>query len=609
MAITTGSDRLFVESLGTLTVGLGGGDDIYVIDGTNTGANSKITINDSGVNRVQLTGGLTIKSSSVASNTTVLTLSNGAEITISNAADYTYIIGGTAGTGVGGTDQTYTQFATSTLGATAVPVAGALPVAGTVNQTIPATGAVIPPASSGSFTLASSGSAVTTTEGTSITLTITPAAAVTAATALSVNLTGQALGSITKTADAADFASLPGVTFAVGDTAAKQITVSVLTDTTAEGLEGYKISLVNNLGVEVATAVTGLINDAPASSNGLPFPLTAGVDTGASFVGTTANDTFSATNLTLTAGDALDGGAGTDSLTLTSILGGNYGTGVTTTSIENLVVTATTGNAAVDTTGFTGVTSVTSSGSTADVTLTGLKAIPTVSMIGASTNFSVGMASSVTTGTADVASITLNGAAATNNATLSIPGVETLNIATTGSNTGSSSSTLTISGDASTVNVTGATAAKLSLALNATASAAGVITSDTGAHDIAFTLPAGAAANVNMGDGNDTVRIASISTLQTIAGSTGTDILVSTTDVTTVTGANISGFETVSVGANSVALPTATNTVAAVTFTSTGATVAGVATGATITQALGGTNTVSNTAWTTGTADALIAIH
>ena len=108
MAITTGSDRLFVESLGTLTVGLGGGDDIYVIDGTNTGANSKITINDSGVNRVQLTGGLTIKSSSVASNTTVLTLSNGAEITISNAADYTYIIGGTAGTGVGGTNQTYT---------------------------------------------------------------------------------------------------------------------------------------------------------------------------------------------------------------------------------------------------------------------------------------------------------------------------------------------------------------------------------------------------------------------------------------------------------------------------------------------------------------------
>jgi hypothetical protein len=598
-----------ISTLGTNDIlNIGAGSSPTTVAGSN-GTSDKVIaaagvlINvDQNVERVELSGAASSYTYSVTGNvvkvlsgtTVVATIGAGANAQTIAFAD-------------GSATLNLTAMNTATLGGQAIPTtAGAVAnitlVAADKSASASTTGTGT---TSGAFMLASSGSAVTTTEGTSITLTITPTAAVTAATTLSVNVTGQALGSITKTADAADFRSTDSVSFAVGDTAAKQITVSVLTDSTAEGLEGYKVSLVNSLGVEVATAVTGLINDAAATTNGLPFPLTAGVDTGAGFVGTSGNDAFSATNLTLTAGDSLDGGAGTDSLTLTSILGGNYGTGVSTTGIENLIVTATTGNASVDTSGFTGVTSVTSSGSTADVTLTGLKAIPTVSMIGASTNFSVGIATSATTGTADVASITLNGAAATGNATLSIPGIETLNIATTGSSTGSSSSTLTIVGDQNTVNVTGATAAKLSVALAATASTAGVITSDTGAHDIAFTVPAGAAANVNLGDGNDTARIASISALQTIAGGTGTDILVSTTDVTTVTGANISGFEAVSVGANSVALPTATNTIAAVTFTSTGGTVAGVATGATITQALGGTNTVSNTAWTTGTADVL----
>lgn len=136
MAITSGSDRDFVSSLGTFNLGLGGGDDLYVLDGEGTGSSTKITIVDSGVNRIQLTSGLTIKSSLVANNTTVLTLSNNAEITVSNAAQFTYIIGGTAGTGAGGTTQTYTQFATTTLGAASVPASGAAAVAGTPNITV-----------------------------------------------------------------------------------------------------------------------------------------------------------------------------------------------------------------------------------------------------------------------------------------------------------------------------------------------------------------------------------------------------------------------------------------------------------------------------------------
>jgi len=80
--------------------------------------------------------------------------------------------------------------------------------------------------------------------------------------------------------------------------------------------------------------------------------------------------------------------------------------------------------------------------------------------------------------------------------------------------------------------------------------------------------------------------------------------LVAATAITTTTGANISGFEAVSTGAFSVALPTA-NAITAVTFTGTGGSVSTVSSGATVTQAATGTNTVSNTAWTTGTADTL----
>ncbi len=146
MAISTsGSDRLFVESLGTSILGLGEGDDLYVIDGTGTGPLTRITIGDSGVNRIQLVGGLTIKSSLVASNTMVLILSNDAEITVSNAAQFTYIIGGTPGQSTTGTAQNYTQFVTLTLGAAGVPDVGQTPVEGDPNTVIPGDGVVPPP--------------------------------------------------------------------------------------------------------------------------------------------------------------------------------------------------------------------------------------------------------------------------------------------------------------------------------------------------------------------------------------------------------------------------------------------------------------------------------
>ena len=334
--------------------------------------------------------------------------------------------------------------------------------------------------------------------------------------------------------------------------------------------------------------------------------LTTGVDT--TLVGGAGGDTFNATNTTLTAGDSLNGGDGTDTLAMTSILAGTYGTGVTTSSVENLTVTATIGDATIDTSGMTGVTAVTSSGSTSNVSLTGLKAIPAVNMTGTSNNLTVGVASTVVAGTADAAAITLNGAAATASNTLTIDGVETFNVSTSGSNTGTSSFGLTLAGTTlNAINVAGTATARLSAALNSTATSAGVITSDAGAHDVTFSVPVGAASNVAMGAGNDTVRISSISALQSIDGGEGTDRLVSSVAVSTVTGANIKGFETVQIsGGVTVALPTATNTVSTLTIAdAAGGTLTGFAAGGAVNLTTGGNATVTNTTGWTGTADAI----
>ena len=113
---------------------------------------------------------------------------------------------------------------------------------------------------------------------------------------------------------------------------------------------------------------------------------------------------------------------------------------------------------------------------------------------------------------------------------------------------------------------------------------------------------------VDLGAGNDVMSLASIGATYTIAGGDGVDTLASTAAITATTGANISGFEAVSAGAVSIALPTATNTIGTAAFTSTGGTIAGLATGGAVSLAqAAGTyaNTVSNTTGWTGTTDNL----
>lgn len=104
------------------TVGGAGGDDTLVIAPALVDSNASITISDaSGSNTLQFIDGLEISSSTVASDTMTLTLSNGATVTVLEASAFSFEVGGDPLSGTAGTAQTYEAFVTETLGHDAVP--------------------------------------------------------------------------------------------------------------------------------------------------------------------------------------------------------------------------------------------------------------------------------------------------------------------------------------------------------------------------------------------------------------------------------------------------------------------------------------------------------
>lgn len=180
-----------------------------------------------------------------------------------------------------------------------------------------------------SFTLTSDVvSGTPTQEGKSITFTITPSGTVDKDTVLTVNLTGQAVGGITSTASAADFTAAQTVTFKAGDTAARTTSITVVDDSTTEGIEGYKASLLDSTFTEKAST-TGTITD----------PTTTYVLTGATSVNEDASVTY-----TVTADRAAPTGGITIPYTLSgnATLGTDY-TGSAATGNITIAAGATTG--------------------------------------------------------------------------------------------------------------------------------------------------------------------------------------------------------------------------------------------------------------------------
>ena len=305
-----------------------------------------------------------------------------------------------------------------------------------------------------------------------------------------------------------------------------------------------------------ASTVTNAI-ESNASSVGETFTLTSAADTGASFTGTAGNDTFigqinadMGTGTTLNAGDALTGGAGTDTLSVT-VAGASTAavtsTATTLSAIEKVLVSNFDSNTddaedhEFNGALWTGVTTVglSSSAATGDTSFTNLGNIVGATMANGAADLTVSYLSSVVSGTADTQTLALSGVTAGTFTASS--GIETVAI------------TAASSGSASTLTALSATgASKLTIDADVGVTISGTLdtnikTIDASASTAAVSLVLGTAdLTVTGGAGNDTIRIAgtTVDTNDTINAGDGTDTLQLTDAVGSATnGAQLAGFE------------------------------------------------------------------
>ena len=360
---------------------------------------------------------------------------------------------------------------------------------------------------------------------------------------------------------------------------------------------------------QTAGTTTGTYAAVSAAAPVSNFTLTTGVDLRTAGSG---DDTYTSVNTstsqTLNAGDNVNGGAGNDTLNITSTSALAAGTGVTSSGFETVSITATGGAFSLDATSMSGITSITNSGSTgAAVTVTGLTSKVAVNLTGANDSTTITHAAAAVAGTADALALTLNGANTTTSGTLTANGFETIVVNAAGA-TGSSTTALTIADDSlQTLAVTGAGASAIVATFNGAAgTVVATATGGDGAETLTVTPGASGLMSVSTGAGNDRVNIASIVATHTINGGDGTDTLFTSASITTTTGANISNFETVRVsGGATVALPS-TNTVSTFTIADAGGgTLTNLAASGTVNLTTGGAATVTNTTGWTGLTDAI----
>ena len=306
-----------------------------------------------------------------------------------------------------------------------------------------------------------------------------------------------------------------------------------------------------------AASVTAAIT-ANATVAGSSFTLTTGADSGANFIAGAGNDQFVGvvgtdglvTNgTTLNAGDNLNGGAGTDTLSV-SISGTNTAAQITTsfitTGIEKILVSNFESSAflsTIDLASTSGLTTVgfAASGDTGATTFTNTPNKVDIQMTNSNSNLTVAYPTAFA-GTADTQNVTLSGTGTTTlgaAAVLTVDGAETfaLTVASTsklGQLIGNADKTITIAGAG---NLTIATALDSTVrTVDASAS--------TGANT--FTMN-NTAANVSVagGSGNDVINVGTDLTVNdTISGGSGTDTIVVPTSSQLVANLQVTDFET-----------------------------------------------------------------
>lgn len=319
--------------------------------------------------------------------------------------------------------------------------------------------------------------------------------------------------------------------------------------------------------------------------------------------GTKGNDTFVAIDEanvaagdTLSVADSIDGGAGTDTLVITSTQEGAIAP-LTLTSIENITIRTTDdddGNGgSFAATGYTGVQKITLNRITDDFALTDLATTTVAKVVnnaGTDIDVSVGYLATAVTGTADAASIEVDQFDASSDLTV-LAGLETLTISSVGTtastiaaldidgvttlNLAGTSSALTITeadagadNETTSIVVTGANKVTVTNALstavttiNASAATGGSQFTLAGLTGPTFTGGSGAdtltavtdASVVATGAGDDVVTLGAtvLGAAASLNGGDGTDTLVISDDTTTLftaaTRARISSFETLRV--------------------------------------------------------------
>jgi hypothetical protein len=381
----------------------------------------------------------------------------------------------------------------------------------------------------------------------------------------------------------------------------------------------------------VKSQTTGATGGAYATADAVEITnatisLTTGLDTGSKFTGGAGDDTFvsvdtqSATTQTLTSGDSLVGGTGTDTLQIAASGGAAVSAPLVSTSgIETLNVTNNnTGLYTVDSSLMSGLKTVQVTAGAQDVTVSGQTSILNASLISTSRSLTLSPASG-TTGTADEMSLTINGSGTSAGSTVTANGIETVNLTSTGAASGNStnSTRVTVASDAlDKLVVTGEANARLTVNF-AGASGTDVSTLDasksTGGVNASITVGSSGNASIVGGTGNDAFTLGTMSKYQTVTGGEGTDtITVSaaaySSTATTQTAANVSGFEVLSVAASGSADVRAfSGNTGFASFEAAGAsaTLSGLSTAAaTVTaKATGGTVTVTRA--TDGTTDAM----
>lgn len=286
-------------------------------------------------------------------------------------------------------------------------------------------------------------------------------------------------------------------------------------------------------------------------------------------VGSSVNDTYSATDTTLTAVDSINGGGGINTLVFAG--GASYAGGATISNIQEIRVTSTAGGV-FNASGLSGVTTLTNnSGSVATTQFNLVGALATLNALNVGT-----LATTLTyteaalTGATDTQNITVTGAGTAtgarhtiniDSATANTVGAET--IAITASTTGSFITLATNDTSVTRINASGAAALDINISTNVTTTAT---TIDGSGMTAALSISGlGTAAHtVTGGTAGDTFAFgASLGTTDTIDGGTGTDTLSANgadlAGMTTTARATVSSIETLMIANDVAATATAIN--------------------------------------------------